>query len=104
MSLQPVTVQLDVSEPQELQLGVQSGQTVELDNGVVIVQGSDKHYTHDQTVAAAVWEITHNLGKYPSVSVVDSGGNWVVGDVAYLDENSLTVTFSGAFSGKAYMN
>jgi hypothetical protein len=36
--------------------------------------GSDAYYRHVQSVAAAVWTVVHNLGKFPSVSVVDSTG------------------------------
>ena len=61
-------------------------------------------YTHDQQVPSAVWTITHNLGRHPSVSVVDSGGSVCVGDVAYLSANAVTVTFTAAFAGKAYLN
>jgi hypothetical protein len=66
--------------------------------------GTDRSFVYNQLAPASTWAITHNLGKYPSVSVVDSGGNWVVGDVIYLDANSLTVRFSAAFGGTAYLN
>lgn len=65
---------------------------------------SDANYIHNQNIAASTWTINHSLGKYPSVSVVDSANSLVVGEVDYIDINSLTVTFSGAFSGKAYLN
>lgn len=65
---------------------------------------SDKTFEFNQVTAAAIWEITHNLGKYPSVTVVDSGGNVVIGDVEYTSVNALTCTFSAPFSGKAYLN
>ena len=64
----------------------------------------DKHYKHVQTAALASWSITHNLKKYPSVSVVDSGGSQVIGDVVYHDINSLTVSFTAEFDGEAYIN
>ena len=66
--------------------------------------GGDKTYIHKQVIASNTWEITHNLYKYPSVSVVDTGGNAVIGDVKYIDMNVVKVTFSSAFSGKAYLN
>ena len=69
-----------------------------------VVNGNDKHYSHTQNIASAVWEITHNLGKHPSVSVVDSANSAVIGEVRYINENQLTVSFSGAFSGKAFLN
>ncbi len=64
----------------------------------------DKHYTHNQNVAAAQWDVNHNLNKFPSVQVVDSGGSIVIGDVKMIDSNNVTLIFSGAFSGKAYFN
>ena len=61
-------------------------------------------YTHNQQQASATWSITHNMGCYPSVSVTDSAGSVVYGDVKYLNENSLTVSFIAPFSGVAYLN
>ena len=65
---------------------------------------ADKHFTFVQSSAAATWSITHNLGKFPSVSIVDSGNTIVHGDIDYTNENALTITFSAAFGGKAYLN
>lgn len=64
----------------------------------------DLNYTHYQTIASDTWEITHNLGKNPSVTVIDSAGSEVEGDIEYDSVNMLTMTFSGAFSGTAYLN
>lgn len=61
-------------------------------------------FTFEQGIAADVWVIEHNLDKYPSVSVVDSANNIVSGNVHYIDENNLTITFNGAFTGKAFLN
>lgn len=61
-------------------------------------------YVHSQAVASATWVIAHGLGRYPSVSVVDSALNVVVGDVRYDNTNQVTVTFSAAFGGTAYLN
>ena len=62
------------------------------------------HYTHNQAVASATWNVAHNMGKYPSVSIVDSSGDEVEGDVNYVSLNQLTISFTAAFSGKAYLN
>jgi hypothetical protein len=61
-------------------------------------------YVHTQTLSLATWTITHNLGKYPSVMVVDTGGNVVMGEVQYTSTNQLVLTFSATFSGKAYLS
>jgi len=64
----------------------------------------DKNYRHIQGVSSATWTIAHNLGKYPSVTVKDSAGSIVIGEIQYNDNNNITLTFSGAFSGEAYLN
>tara|TARA_R100001440_G_scaffold3826_2_gene9045 strand:+ start:9459 stop:10160 length:702 start_codon:yes stop_codon:yes gene_type:complete len=72
-----------------------------------IVQGPsdvDKNFVFTQGSAASTWTVNHNLEKFPSVMVVDSGNNVVIGDITYTNTNSLTVSFSSAFSGKAYIN
>lgn len=66
--------------------------------------GADKTYVFSQNVPATTWYVQHNLNKYPSVSIVDSGNNMVIGNVTYIDTNNLTIDFSAAFSGQAYMN
>ena len=66
--------------------------------------GGDAHYTHVQGVAEATWEVTHNLGKRASVTVVDSTDNVVIGEIEYVTMNSVRLKFAGAFSGKAYFN
>ncbi len=68
------------------------------------VDQGDLHFTYNQVTASGSWAITHNLGKNPSVSIVDSGGNTVVGDVIYINTNQLTINFTAQFSGKAYLN
>ena len=64
----------------------------------------DQTYTHTQDAASSTWVITHNLGKYPSITVVDSGGTQVLGAVTYQSENQLTVEFTAQFGGLAYLN
>lgn len=61
-------------------------------------------FTYTQSVPASVWTITHGLGFYPNVTVVDSSDREVEGEVEYLSVNSLQITFSGGFSGKAHLS
>lgn len=74
-----------------------SEETVTLPNG-------DKTYTHTQSVPASTWTVEHDLNKLPSVHVFDSTGEEVYGDISYDDLDNVTLTFSGAFSGKAIFN
>lgn len=70
--------------------------------GVAI--GGDLTYTHTQAIPAASWTIVHNLGKYPSITVVDSAGTRVFGDEVQVDLNTLRLDFGAAFSGRAFLN
>ena len=106
-------------------LSVQSGDTVNVSvtqtstSGVSLVRqptgtvsitgvvggGGDANYVHIQGSPASIWEVQHNLGKRPSVTVVSSTDAVVYGVVEYIDNNNVRLTFeSGAFSGKAYFN
>lgn len=64
----------------------------------------DKDYTHNQINASSEWVITHGLNKLPSVTIVDSGNNVVVGDITYNSKEQITINFNAALSGKAYLN
>ena len=61
-------------------------------------------FTFIQGVAATTWNITHNLNKFPSITVIDTGNTVVTGEYIYIDSNNVTLTFSAGFAGKAYLN
>tara|TARA_R110000803_G_scaffold198469_2_gene262217 strand:+ start:89 stop:784 length:696 start_codon:yes stop_codon:yes gene_type:complete len=65
---------------------------------------TDKNFVWPQSVAASTWTVPHNLNKFPSCTMVLSTGQKGYGDVTYIDENNLTITFASAESGKAYIN
>jgi len=61
-------------------------------------------FTFNQVVASTIWVINHNLGKFPSITVIDTAGTVVTGEYTYTDNNNVTLTFSAGFAGKAYLN
>ena len=61
-------------------------------------------YVHNQIASSTTWAIDHNLGKRPSVMIVDSAGSVVIGDISYTSDNQITLSFSAPFSGSAYLN
>lgn len=63
----------------------------------------DKNYTQEFT-ALSVVSATHNLQKYPSVTVINSAGDEVVGSVEYTDINNIIVTFTAPFTGRLTLN
>lgn len=65
---------------------------------------SDKTFVFEQGIATDVWQIKHDLNKFPSVTLVDSAGTQFQGRVEYIDENNCIVYMNGATKGKAYLN
>ena len=70
----------------------------------VLERTANNTFTYPQPGPSSSWTIQHNLGKFPSVTTVNSNDIEVKGEIEYIDENNLTVTFSAGFSGKAYLN
>lgn len=61
-------------------------------------------YVFTQDVAATTWTITHDLGRFPSLTLVDTAGDEMETDFRYLDANNVVVTFRAATAGTAYLN
>lgn len=83
-----------------------------VDNTDDVPEGAENKYftvervsfEHTQGSASNSWVINHNLGFKPNVTVVDSAGNIVEGEITYTNSNSLTVSFQASFSGYAYLS
>jgi hypothetical protein len=88
---------ITVVEPQRIVL-VQSGPLA------AVTPGGDATYTFFQLTPAAEWRIPHPMGKHPAVTVQDSAGRQVVGEVQYLGDDLVVVTFRAPFSGRADLN
>lgn len=61
-------------------------------------------YTQCFESASSIWTVTHNLGSFPSVTVVDSANTVVVGNVDYISSQQLRITFNASFSGCVFLN
>ena len=61
-------------------------------------------FIFNQAVASTQWNVQHNLGKFPSVSVINNNNVVINGEVKYIDNNNIQLNFSAGFSGKAYLN
>jgi hypothetical protein len=70
-------------------------------------KGGDKHFPFTIELPSIDVEIVHNLGKYPSVTFVDTvdgEGNKSYGDVRYIDRNTLVISFSEPTIGRVFCN
>lgn len=61
-------------------------------------------YVFEQGEAVSTWYVTHNLNKYPSVTVVDSAMTTIDCEVIYINSNECELRFNAAFKGTAYLN
>jgi hypothetical protein len=87
----------------DFELAIQTGVIVQGKDGRNGT-GGDSYYEYTQIMPDDTWVITHTLNKKPSVTVVNSAGEVVIGSIQYQSDSQVTVFFGGAFSGKAYLN
>lgn len=73
-------------------------------NFAYIKEQTRENYVHDQQVSSDTWTVVHNLNKYAAVNIVDTSNDIIMGEVKYNSLNQLTITFTAAISGKAYLN
>jgi len=71
-------------------------------NGTNGINGGN--FTFEQQTSSALWSVTHNLGYRPAVTVQDYGKINLEGDLNHINANTLTITFSEAVSGYAYLS
>lgn len=64
----------------------------------------DANYVHDQAQPASIWTINHFLNKKVSVTITDSAGTVVEGQVTINDGNKVVIEFNFPFSGEAILN
>ena len=57
------------------------------------------YYEHEQTAPASEWTVTHNLGKRPNVSVIDSDGEEVLVEVDHIDMNTIHILWPTPSTG-----
>lgn len=65
---------------------------------------TDKHYTHIQTDAAKEWVVTHRLGKYPAISIVNGNNIEIFAMIKHVDDSVAKIEFPTAMAGRAYCN
>ena len=71
-----------------------------------IINGENPYgsYVHRQSMPSDTWMVHHELGYYPSVTVVDRYGVEFECFVQHVDKDNAILKFMGGFSGKAYLS
>lgn len=74
------------------------------DGYLLLASNTIGNYIYEQVEPADEWIVEHNLGKYPSVTTVDTTGYMIIGQVQYVDLNTVKINFTTATNGKAFLN
>ena len=69
-----------------------------------VAASNDKFFSKTFSIASNPWSVNHNMNKFPAATIVLSTGQKGYGDVTYVDNNNLTISFAGDESGKVYLN
>jgi hypothetical protein len=85
-----------------------SGETIKTINGASVVGAGNltvatESFTYEQLVPNVIWTINHNMGKIPSLKIIDGLNEEVMGAISYNNLDTLTITFSEAITGAAYL-
>lgn len=96
-----MAVSVNVNSSNSVALSTTTANTVTVNSAGA---GADKHFEHTQSSASDQWDITHNLGKKPAVTIHDSTGYEVFATVHHMSLNRVIIEFSVPIFGKAFFN
>lgn len=60
-------------------------------------------YLHTQNTPQTQWNVEHNLGFFPNVTVLDNANRIIEADIQYLNINNVRIVMNVALSGVAYL-
>lgn len=63
--------------------------------------GVASSYAHAQEQPSTVWMINHNLGRWPSIQLTDTGGAVIDGEVVHVSTTQAVATFAVPVAGSA---
>jgi hypothetical protein len=66
-------------------------------------KGDGYYLEYPVGVASSIWTINHDFNAYPNVTIINSAGDQVEGDVDYVSNYIITITFSAPFAGTAIL-
>lgn len=75
-----------------------------IDGKIALSLQAPETYIHTQGVPAFTWTVNHNLGKKPSITVLDSANREIEVAVEHTSNNQAVLTFSVELSGTAHAN
>jgi hypothetical protein len=76
----------------------------ELCNVTIINNTTAAGRTYNINPAQTVWTLVHDLSFTPNVTTTDLAGQQIMGTVVYTNSTTITITFSQAVAGWAYLS
>ena len=64
----------------------------------------DMGQAYTQSSPSTIWNIAHTLGFTPNLTIVDTQGNVVEGQIEYISPTQIQATFSEPIAGIAYIS
>lgn len=80
-----------------------NGTLAALTNTDIVNAGGIVAIYHYQNSPQSVWTVNHNLGRLPTVTVIDSTNEVVFADIAHVSLSQFTVTFQAPLAGTVIM-
>jgi hypothetical protein len=69
----------------------------------LLVEKADLSFVHSQAIDSTTWIVNHNLDRWVQVRAKDHLGNGMQGEIIDTSLNSITITFTLAVRGTAYI-
>ena len=106
-SISAAIITLDSVKQDKITLVGGSGVTIvesPQDTWTISVSGTDTFFEYQQVTASTLWTVNHNLNRHPSVTTTNTTGGVINGTVTYINNNTVTIRFTPAKTGFAYLN
>ena len=101
----PINVEVSTAQPVDVQLRDEQPIDVKIADLVQVITGGSNDKNYEQSfVDQTLLNITHNLQKKPSITVLDTAGDEIQGGYEFVDSNNVKVSFSTTFSGIITLN
>lgn len=65
---------------------------------------SDKNFVMEQLIPSLIWSVIHNLNKKVAVQITNNSNYQMIGEVRWVSDNEVEITFSHPKTGWVFCN
>lgn len=95
--------QLGVEDTENTAFKLKIGNGTDIWNDLQYLSG-DKNYIHIQNVSSNSWVVNHNLNKRCNVQILNNSYEEIIGDIKWIDNNTVNIYFNTNIIGFVYCN